>query len=65
MSFLQSWNDIFCHPVTWYFAFHIAELLEKRPHQVDPECQLIDLLFGVMSINYHCIQHGGIQKSYE
>jgi hypothetical protein len=34
--------------------------MKKRLHQVDPECQLIDLLSSVVPINYH-----GIQKSSE
>jgi hypothetical protein len=34
--------------------------MRKRLHQVDPECQLIDLFSSVVPINYH-----GIQKSSE
>jgi branched-subunit amino acid transport protein len=64
MSFPQFWNDIFCHSVTWYFAFSISELLEKHLHQDDPEWRLINLLSGVMSINYHCIQHCGFQNVF-
>jgi hypothetical protein len=33
--------------------FSTGELLEKRLHQVDPENQLITLLSGVTSVDYH------------
>jgi hypothetical protein len=64
MSFPQLRND-FCHLEVGKFAFRISELFKKCLHQVDSECQLVDLLSGVMAINYYCIHHCGIQKSSE